>query len=144
VVLVNRQRRAMVQSERVAHWTWKKVRAEGIDDLRQLAQRTDLGNHVLQLCVDMRLPVHEYDEAERLIQDLGGSEARPGRAGVFELDRERLELDTTDFDQYCSTLPAVLQATVTELKKATEDPAQREVAERALYHLYCLSIKKAS
>lgn len=144
MVLVNRQRRAMIEAERVAHWTWKKIRAEGIDDLRQLAQRTDLGNHVLQLCVDMRLPAHEYDEAERLIQDLAGSEARPGRAGVFEIDRERFELDTTNFDQYRTTLPAVLQATVTELKTAAEDPSQRSVAERALYHLYRLSIKKAS
>jgi DNA repair exonuclease SbcCD nuclease subunit len=144
VVFINRQRRAIVQPERVAHWTWEDVRVEGIDALRQLTRRPDLGNRVLRMRVDLRLAAHEYEEAERLIQELEGTEARPGRAGVFELDRERLELDTTNFDQYCTSLPAVLQATVGELRKAAEDPELRSIAERALYHLYRLSSRKAS
>lgn len=144
VVFINRQRRALVMSEPVAHWTWEDVHVDGLDALRQLTRRTDLANRVLRLCVDMRLPAHEYEEAEHLMQDLAGTEARTGRAGVLDLDRERLELDTVNFEQYCTTLPAVLQATVTELKKAAEDPAQRSVAERALYHLYRLSSRKAS
>jgi DNA repair exonuclease SbcCD nuclease subunit len=144
VVFINRSRRALVRSEPVAHWTWEDLHLDGIDALRQLAHRSDLGSRVLRLCVDMRLPAHEYEEAERLLQELAGSEARTGRAGVLDLDRERLELDTVNFEQYCTTLPAVLQATVSELKKAAEDPAQRAVAERALYHLYRLSSRKAS
>jgi DNA repair exonuclease SbcCD nuclease subunit len=144
VVFVNRQRRALIQLDKVAHWVWEAVRIDTLEALRQLARRTDLANRVLRVCVDLRLPVHECQEAERLLQDLEGTEARAGRAGVFELDRERLESDTTNFDEYCSTLPAVLQATVTELKKAVEDPEQRIVAERALYHLYRLISPKAS
>jgi DNA repair exonuclease SbcCD nuclease subunit len=144
VVFINRQRRAMVQREPVARWVWEQIRVADMDSLRRLARRTDLGSRVLRLSVDLRVPAHEYEEAERLIQDLEGTEAKPGRAGVFELDRERLELDTSNFDQYCSTLPAVLQATVVELKKAAEDPGQRPIAERALYHLYCLSSRKES
>jgi hypothetical protein len=91
----------------------------------------------------MRLSAPEYAEAERLIQDLEGTDARPGRAGIFELDREGMALDTTTFDQHCADLPAVLQAAVAELTNAAQDPGQRAVAERALYHLYRIS-RKAS
>lgn len=141
VVLFNRQRRAIVQQERVAHWTWEDLRIESLQDLRSLVQRSDLANRVVRLRVDMRLSAPEYEEAERLLLVLEGSDARPGRAGVLHLEREKLQLDATTFEQYSSELPAVLQAAVAELTLAAKDPSQREVAERALYLLYHTSRK---
>lgn len=141
VVLFNRQRRAIVQQERVARWTWEELRIQTLHDLRGLVRRTDLANRVVRLHVDMRLSAPEYEEAERLLQELAGGDARPGRAGVLDLEREKLQLDATTFEQYSSELPAVLQAAVAELTAAARDPSQREAAERALYHLYRTSRK---
>ena len=81
---------------------------------------------------------------ERLFEDLEGTSARHGTVGILDLDRQGLELETADVESYCNDLPEVLQSTVRRLKAAAEDPAQRQVAQRALYHLYRVSRKKAS
>jgi DNA repair exonuclease SbcCD nuclease subunit len=136
VVFINRQRRATVHQKRVAHWTWEEAHVDSIEALRELLRREDLANRVLRLHVDMRLAAPEYEEARSLLQDLEGTEARHGRAGVLDLDREKLTLDTASFANYCTRLPGVLQAAIEQLKTRAEDPAQRDIAERALYHLY--------
>jgi DNA repair exonuclease SbcCD nuclease subunit len=143
VVLINRHRRAAVQQERVAHWTWEEAHVDSIDALRELLRREDLANRVLRLHVDMRLAAPEYEEARSLLQELEGTEARHGRVGVLDLDREKLTLDTASFATHCAELPGVLRAAIEQLTTCAEDPAQRDIAERALYHLYRMS-KKAS
>jgi len=144
VTFINRQRRATVKAERVAHWTWEEAHATTMGALRELVRRPDLADRVLRLRVEMRVAAPEYEEAERLLEDLTGTAARYGRAGVLELDRRGLELETSSIDTFCADLPDVLRATVGRLKLAAADPAQRTVAERALYHLYRESRKKAS
>jgi DNA repair exonuclease SbcCD nuclease subunit len=145
LVFVNRQRKASVQQERVAHWTWEERAIGSLGELRHLALRGDLGDRVLRLRVEMRVPAPEYDEAEKLLEELVGTAARQGRVGVLELDRQGLELETGDIEQYCADLPAVLQSTVQRLKAvASADPEQRAPAERALFHLYKTTRKKAS
>ncbi|HYV45123.1 MAG TPA: DNA repair exonuclease [Myxococcaceae bacterium] len=144
VTFINRQRRATVKAERVAHWTWEEAHATTMGALRELVRRPDLADRVLRLRVEMRVAAPEYEEAERLIEDLTGTAARYGRAGVLELDRRGLELETSSIDTFCADLPDVLRATVGRLKLAAADPTQRTVAERALYHLYRESRKKAS
>jgi DNA repair exonuclease SbcCD nuclease subunit len=145
LVFVNRQRKARVQPERVAHWTWEDRAVGSLGELRQLAKRGDLGDRVVRLRVEMRVPAPEYDEAEKLLEELVGTAARQGRVGVLELDRQGLELETGNIEEYCADLPAVLQSTVQRLKAvASADPQQRAPAERALFHLYKTTRKKAS
>ena len=81
---------------------------------------------------------------ELLIEELQGTSARHARVGVLDLDRQGLELETATVDQYCTELPDVLRSVVNRLKTAAVDPAQRLIAERALFHLYRSSKRKAS
>lgn len=144
IVFINRLRVATVRQELVARWTWEECTITALDDLRTLVRRSDLADRVLRLHISMKVSAPEYDEAEILLEELQGTPARHARVGVLELDRQGLELETATVDQYCSELPDVLRSAVNRLKTAAEDPAQRLVAERALFHLYRSSKKKAS
>jgi DNA repair exonuclease SbcCD nuclease subunit len=145
VVFINRQRVATVRRERIARWTWEERSVTSIDELRAIVRCTDLADRVLRLHVNMKVPAPEYDEAEMLIEELQGTLARHARAGVLELDRNGLELETATVDQHCSDLPGVLRSVVTRLTCIAEkDPAQRLIAERALFHLYRSAKRKAS
>lgn len=144
VVFINRQRVATVRQERVARWTWEEQNITTLDDLRSLVRRSDLDDRVLRLRINMQVSAPEYDEAELLLDELQGTAARHARVGVLDLDRQGLELETATVDQYCVDLPEVLRSAVTRLKSVAEDPAQRLVAERALFHLYRSSKRKAS
>jgi DNA repair exonuclease SbcCD nuclease subunit len=144
VVFFNRQRVATVRPERVARWTWEERTVTTPADLKALGRRSDLGDRVLRLHVNMRVSAPEYDEAEILLEELQGTPARHARVGVLDLDRQGLELETSTVDQYCTDLPDVLRSTVNRLKLVAEDPAQRAVAEKALFHLYRSSKRKAS
>lgn len=144
VVFINRQRVATVRRERVAHWTWEESTITTLADLRTLVRRGDLGDRILRLHIQMKVSAPDYDEAEVLLEELQGTPARHARAGVLELHRQDLELEIATVDQYCAELPDVLRSAVNRLKSAAEDPAQRHVAERALFHLYRSSKRKAS
>lgn len=144
VVFLNRQRMATVRKERVALWTWEQREIGTLAELRQFVRRTDLGDKVLRLRIAMRVSAPEYDEAERLLEDLSGNAARHGRAGVLELDRDALELETGTIQQHCDGLPDVLRSAVLRLKAAAETSEQRAAAERALFHLYRATRKQAS
>lgn len=144
VVFVNRQRRATVKAERVAYWTWEEVRVSSLEELRDLSRRTDLAERVLRLSVEMTLSAPEYEEAEALLESLEGTPARHARVGILDLDREGLELNTDNVDAYCSELPDVLQSAVRRLKAEADDPGKRPIAQRALFHLYRASRRKAS
>jgi DNA repair exonuclease SbcCD nuclease subunit len=136
VVFINRARRALVQKQRVAKWRWEAVHVTSMDGLRALASRTDLGERVMRVTVELRVGADEYEEAEDLLEQLQGTDAKHGRAGVLALDREALELDVTDVEAQAQALPEVLQATVRALKAATDDPERRVAAQRALFHLF--------
>ncbi len=143
VVFINRQRVATVRQESVARWTWEETTVTTLAELRNLVHRPDLSDRVLRLHVNMKVSAPEYDEAETLLDELQGTAARHARVGVLELDRQGLELETSTVDQYCEELPDVLRSAVSRLKTAAEIPAQRLVAERALFHLYRSSRTKA-
>ncbi|WP_438040200.1 metallophosphoesterase family protein [Sorangium sp. So ce128] len=144
VVFINRQRRATVNRERVARWTWEEKDVTTMDSLRELARRSDLGDRVFRLRVDMRVPIREYEEAERILEDLEGTPARHGRVGVLALDRQGLELETSAIESDCSDIPDVLRSAIRRLQKVATETDKRPTAERALYHLYRLSRKKPS
>ena len=145
LVFVNRRRKATVQAEAVATWTWEESVATSIGELRQLRARTDLDRRVLRLRVEMCVPAPEYEEAERLLDDLEGTVARHGRVGVLQLNRTGLTLETSSIESYCKDLPDVLQNAVARLRAQADapDPMGAQVARRALFHLY-QSSKKAS
>lgn len=136
VVYMSRSRRASVRRERVAHWTWEEARITTMAGLRDLTRRSDLGARVLRLQIAMRVSAPEYDEAEKLLEDLSGSAAKHGRVGVLALDRQGLELDTATVASHCTDLPDVLRSTVDRLTTLASDPSFKHTAERALYHLY--------
>lgn len=144
VAFINRQRRAIVNQERIARWTWEERTVTSMGDLRELARRVDLGERVLRLRVNMKITAHEYEEAERLLEDLEGTDARQGRVGVLALERQGLELDTSAIEADYADLPDVLKSTFRRLQKAAEEPDRRPAAQRAMFHLYRLSRGKAS
>lgn len=143
LVYVNRRRRVTVEPETVAAYAWEEKTVASIGELRALRARTDLDRRVLRLRVDMRLSAPEYEEAERLLEDLEGNAAKYGRVAVLELDRAGLALETRDIDAHCKDFPDTLRSAVERLRARAEvpDPAAAKVAERALFHLYQLGRK---
>jgi DNA repair exonuclease SbcCD nuclease subunit len=129
-------RSARIRQERVAHWTWRVETAGDLDALRSLLKE-DLKSTVLRLKLELRATPSEYEEVERILEDLKGTAAKHGRAGVVQIEREGLELDTTNVEAAFAALPEVIQAAVRRLKE--EEQTSPEVAQRALYHLYRLS-----
>jgi DNA repair exonuclease SbcCD nuclease subunit len=139
VVFINRQRRATVQKERVGQWVWEERDIRQLQELRDLRDRSDLQQVVLRLRLHLKLSAPEYEEAVRLLEDLEGTTARHGRAGVTDVDRRGLTLDASTVEAYCKELPDVLQSAVRRLQEAARSPDQRIIAEKALVHLYRLS-----
>ena len=131
----DRARRALVDKEAVAAWSWREATCRSIQELRQLREES-LRKTVLRLTLDMRLPLHEYDEATRILTELEGSLASHPKVGVLIADRSRLRLDPADSSRFTENLPEVLQAVVQRLtERAADEP---EKAERALHHLFLL------
>jgi DNA repair exonuclease SbcCD nuclease subunit len=142
LVFITQHRRVRLEKERVARWYWEVCRVGGLEDLRRLASRADLAQRVLQLTVEATLPAAEYEEAERILLELGGTEAAGPKAGILQLDRSRLELDTRDIEAVFANMPEAVREAVRRLKQ--EEHGERgEVARRALYHLFTLAGKVA-
>lgn len=143
IVFLTRARKALVQSRRVAAWTWEDVAITSMAELRALAARADLRSRVLRVRVDLVVSAPELDEAERLLEALSGTSARHGLVGVLDLQRDRLELDLHQLAEWTHGLPSVLKAAVAKLEEAAKLDDQRAAAQRALFHLY-RSTRKAS
>ena len=132
----DRSRRALVERAPVSVWNWKEVSCRSLEELRQLRADDSLRKTVLRLTLDMRLPLHEYDEATRILTELEGSLAAHPRVGVLTTERDRLRLDVTDSSAFTEGLPDVLKSVVRRLEeKAAVEP---EKAERAIHHLFRL------
>ena len=139
LVFINRKREALVQPRTVAQWSWEQVTVRSMDALRNFTRRADLTSKVVRLTVQLHVGAAEYQEAERLLASLTGSEATHARVGVLELDRDGLTLDVSQLEALTAALPPVLRATATKLKADTENPLLRPAAERALFHLFSLT-----
>ena len=138
-MFVSRSRRVTLAPEPVAYWQWRDVRVTSLAELRDL-RAEQLARTVLRLTVEARLSANEMEEAEAILREFGGTAASYGRAGILQLNRSQLILDTRGIETQLSDLPAVLRATVTRLKQleATDDVKVAEIAQAALYHLYRL------
>lgn len=131
-------RRPQLQRERVARWTWRQETCTSLEQLRAL-RAADLVNTVLRLTLDMTVSLDEHEEVQAILDELQGTAAASGRAGVLLLDRAglRLEVGAAAFP---TDLPPVLADVVGELeaRARVEDPDEAAVARRALLHLYRL------
>jgi len=138
VLFVTRQRRTILNRERVAHWTWEEGTCRSVAELRRLRDDgVDRRRHVMRLTIDMSVPAAEYEEAEAILRELKGTEAIHGRVGILWEERGNLTLDAHDIENAFPVLPDVLQATVARLKaREAEGGADGEIAREALMHLY--------
>ena len=132
----DRARRTIVEPSRVGTWRWLDETCSSIGELRALHTDQQLRQTVLRLCLDMRLPLADYGEAERLLRELSGSLSANPRVGVLLVDRSGLRLAIEEVEDLGLELPPVLQSVVRRLQgKAQHEP---EKAERALHQLYQL------
>lgn len=137
VFFLRHGRSARIRPERVARWTWRIETIGDIEALRALRDDLSLRQSVMRLKLKMRATPAEYEEVERILEELKGTPAQHGRVGVLQIERDGLELDTRDIEQAFEEFPPVLLAAARRLKE--EEATQPEVAQRALYHLYRLS-----
>ncbi len=132
-----RNRRALVRREKVGRWTWRQETARDLAALRALRDGEDLSQTVLRLTVDMEVPLADFEQVQRILGELKGTEAAQGRAGVLRADVSGLRIDTTGVENLFEGLPASLRAAAAKLE-AQADGEQGEVARRALWNLYRL------
>lgn len=132
----DRARRPHIERVAVGTWKWREAACASLADLRNLRAEADLRRTVLRLRLDMRVPLAEYDEARRILEELRGSLAANPRVGVLLEDSDGLRLALDGPLPFAADLPPVLQATVRRLQQSGAENA--ELAERALHHLYKL------
>ena len=133
---LDRGRRATVERQRVATWTWREETCSTLPTLRELSLDETLRKSVLRLRLDMEVSLDEYDGVENLLLDLGGSLSAHPRVGVLEVDREGLRLQEASRDDFPEDLPPVLAAVVDRLSDGLASDSKRSA--RALHHLYRL------
>lgn len=133
-----RTRRPQIRREKVGHWAWLERTCTSIAELRAV-KNEDHARTVLRLSVQMQIGPTEFREAEAILRELAGTEAEPGRVGIFELDRSGLVLDTRDLDAALDELPDSLRAAAIELRALAEHGDKAEIARKALWHLVQLA-----
>lgn len=134
VVFFTRQGLPSIQTEKVGRWLWREVCCRSVADLEQL-RKEDLKDCVLRLTFDMEVSLRERERVDAIVQELKGTEAVHGKAGVLQWEEGGLKLATggEDFSGY--ELPEVLKTVVARLQAET-DAHDGDLARRALYHLY--------
>jgi DNA repair exonuclease SbcCD nuclease subunit len=133
---LDRGRRATVERQRVATWTWREETCASLTALRELSLDEALRKSVLRLRLDLEVSLEEYDAVEELVRELGGSLSAHPRVGVLEVDRGGLRLQDASRDDFPEDLPPVLAEVVDRLSDALALDGERSA--RALHHLYRL------
>jgi DNA repair exonuclease SbcCD nuclease subunit len=141
VALFRQGLRPRVSGETVAFWRWMDVQCRDLNELRALLTRPELERHVIRLHLDMTVSVSEESEVERIVRELQGTDAAHARAGIILVDRSGLRLMPGTIDDFPENLPAVVKATIDKLDRIvsdSDDEGEKEIATRALAHLYKL------
>jgi len=134
VMFVRAGRKPQIQKETVSRWIWREIECRTLEDLRKLCSSPGLEKSVIKVYLDFDVSLAEFVEVESLLEKLGGTKTRSGRAGVLRLDASGLRVRTTDRD-FSSDIPEVVQGVIQRLKEAGEGE-KGQVATRALLHLY--------
>lgn len=140
------RRRVQVRQEKIGTWRWDDVEVTSVAQLETLARERELKRVVLRLRLHMDVTPPERERVDQLLRQLQGTPASHGLAGVVQIDRSRLRIDTRDFDTVFAELPDVLMAAARRLRAQADEAAESEtkaVAEQALYNLYQL-VKQVS
>jgi DNA repair exonuclease SbcCD nuclease subunit len=124
----------IIQKHPVACWRWQDLCCRNLHELEALAE-LDLKDSVLRLTLAMKVSLSELDRLEAILKELKGNEAAHGKAGVVQIDRKALELNTRNVDDFSEDLPEVLKSVIARLQAQGNGP-NGEIARRALYHLY--------
>ena len=114
----------------------------GISDELESLCGQDLKDCVVRLTLAMEVNVSELERVEVILDELKGNEAAHGKAGVLQVDRTGIELNTNDMGDFDQGLPEVLKSVVARLQAQGRE-ADGIVARRALYHLY-RTVREAS
>jgi DNA repair exonuclease SbcCD nuclease subunit len=124
----------IVQRQQVGRWRWRDERIESLSDL-ELLRAEELRDCVVKLTLALTVSLAQLERVEKILDELKGNEAAHGRAGVLQVHRGDLELDTANVEDLESSLPEVLKSVVQRLqvRAGAENGA---VARQALYHLY--------
>jgi hypothetical protein len=83
----------------------------------------------------MEVSLRERERVDAIVQELKGTEAAHGKAGVLLCDDRGLALAARGEDFSSYELPEVLKTVVARLQ-AEAEAHDGDVARRALYHLY--------
>jgi hypothetical protein len=94
----------------------------------------DLRDCVVRLTLSMEASLAEFERIEKILIELKGNEATHGRAGVLQVNRADLQLNTDSGDLE-KDLPEVLKSVVQRLRDRTGGH-EGAVAKQALYHLF--------
>ena len=122
-----------IVKEAVGRWRWRDECCTSVAELEELLKQ-DLRECVVRLTLDLEATLAEQDRVEAILSELKGSEVTHGKAGVLQVDRRRVDLNTGAMGDF-PELPEVLQSVVSRLQALTEG-SEAEVAKRALFHLY--------
>lgn len=135
VVFFPRQGRPpIIQKQSIARWTWREECCASLAELETLCGK-DLKDCVVRLTLTMQVSMPERDRIEEILVELSGNEAAHGKAGVLQVDRARLELNTNDMGDFDRSLPEVLKSVIARLQSQAAEP-DGAVTRQALYHLY--------
>jgi hypothetical protein len=83
----------------------------------------------------MNVSLAEFERVEKILDELKGNEATHGRAGVLQVHRGELGLNTQSVEDLEGGLPDVLKSVVQRLQ-ARAGSEEGVIARQALYHLY--------
>lgn len=132
----------IIQRHSVGRWRWRQERCTSLDELEALRTQ-DLKDCVVQLGFAMEVTLRERERVDAILQELKGTEAAHGKAGVLLYNTTGLTLRVDSDGDFDPMLPEVLKSVVARLQAASSGPGG-EVARRALYHLRKTLPKSAS
>jgi len=139
-------RRPLLRKLPVARWRWREATIHDLPTLRALASE-DLRSTVLRLAFDLDVDLRERDEVQQILEDLAGTEAKHGRAGVVDADVAGLRIRVTSVaGAFPPDLPPVLETAIHKLQglAGSTEPATARHARLALYKLSTLIQPRSS
>jgi DNA repair exonuclease SbcCD nuclease subunit len=136
VAIVTFRRRGIrprVKQERVAHWTWREITVQSLDELRKVAGE-NLQSTVVKLSLDLTVTEQESEEVDHFVRLLRGTEAVSARVGGLDLNRSRFRVTIDHSDPLDADLPQAIRDAEGLLQQQAEQSEDRErvVAQRAM------------